>query len=152
MLNVPQKVDHGLVLMRHLALRYAAKTPLSLDDVARKERISQGYLEEVARLLRAAGLVEGRRGARGGYVLARDPRELTVADVMTAIEGRTWAAECLGGATKRARLAAHDSVWRKVQGQVMTTLRGITIADVAEDARTGSGSAEPAPQGDRRRV
>lgn len=134
MLNVPQKVDHGLMFMRHLALNYAAKTPLSLEDVARKERISQGYLEEVARLLRAAGLVEGRRGAHGGYVLARDPHDVTVADVMTAIEGQTWTAQCLGEKPDRRRASAHGAVWRKVQGQVMTTLRGITIADVAADA------------------
>ncbi len=132
MLNVPQKVDHGLMLMRHLAANFATRAPLSLEDVARKEKISQGYLEEVARLLRAAGLVEGRRGAGGGYVLARDPKDVTVADVMTAIEGRTWTAECLGDKkARRGRASAHDAVWRKVQGQVMTTLRGITIADVA---------------------
>lgn len=131
------------MLMRHLATNYAAKTPLPLEDVAREERISQGYLEEVARLLRAAGLVEGRRGAHGGYVLARDPRDVTVADVMTAIEGQTWTAQCLGmsaealakgdGNPKRVRACVHEAVWRKVQGQVMTTLRGITIADVAND-------------------
>ncbi len=133
MLNVPQKADHALVLMRHLALRHAHGLPLSLEDVAKAEGISQGYLEEVARLLRTAKLVEGRRGAHGGYVLSREPQDITVADVVTAIEGHKWTAECLGDA-KRTRVAAHDMVWRKVQGQVMTTLRGMTIANVAEVA------------------
>lgn len=133
MLKVPQKADHALVLMRHLALRHEAKLPLSLEEVAGAEGISQGYLEEVARLLRAANLIEGRRGAHGGYVLLREPQEITVADVVTAIEGHKWAAECLGE-PKRARVAAHDALWRKVQGQVMTTLRGLTVADVADAA------------------
>lgn len=119
------------MLMRHLAANYAAKQPLSLEDVAKKEGVSQGYLEEVARLLRAAKLVEGRRGIGGGYVLAKDPAEITVADVMVAIEGPTWTAECLAEKPVRARIAANDVVWRKVQGQVMTTLRSISIADVA---------------------
>jgi Rrf2 family cysteine metabolism transcriptional repressor len=130
-LKVPQKADHALVLMRHLALRHAAKQPLSLDDVAKTERISQGYLEEVARLLRSAKLIEGRRGAHGGYVLTREPADISVADVVTAIEGHKWAMECLGESKKLARHANNDSIWRKVQGQVMTTLQSISIADVA---------------------
>jgi len=132
-LKVPQKVDHALLLLRLLAERHGAGLPLSLEDVARAEQVSQGYLEEVARLLRAAGLVAGKRGAGGGYVLAKAPTDITVADVMIAIEGRTWTAECLGEAPKRARVAANDLIWRKVQGQVMTTLRGMTIADVAAE-------------------
>lgn len=136
MLKVPQKTDHALVLMRHLAIRHAAKASLSLADVAKAEGISQGYLEEVARLLREAKLIEGRRGIGGGYVLARDPRDLTVADVVTAIEGPTWATECLGTAAeakKAARGSANAAVWRKVQGQVMTALRGILISDLAAE-------------------
>lgn len=130
MLNVPQKADHALALMRHLALRHEAKLPLSLEEVAQAEGISQGYLEEVARLLRSANLVEGRRGAHGGYVLTREPQDITVADVVTAIEGHKWTAECLGE-SKRARAGANDALWRKVQGQVMTMLRGMTLADIA---------------------
>ncbi len=141
MLKVPQKADHALLLMRHLAVRHAAKQPLSLEDVAKAEGISQGYLEEVARLLRSAKLVEGRRGIGGGYVLSRDPQDVTVADVVTAIEGPKWTAECLGE-SKRPRVAAHDVLWRKVQGQVMTMLRGMTIADVAEEAAAQAKRAE----------
>ncbi|HTM68898.1 MAG TPA: Rrf2 family transcriptional regulator [Candidatus Binatia bacterium] len=127
MLKVPQKVDHALSLMRLLAERQGTGAPLSLEDVAGTTKVSQGYLEEVARLLRAAKLIEGRRGAGGGYVLAKVAKDITVADVMVAIEGRTWTAECLGEQPKRA---ANDAVWRKVQGQVMTTLGAISIADV----------------------
>lgn len=138
MLKVPQKVDHGLMLMRHLAANYAAKLPLSLEDVAKKEGVSQGYLEEVARLLRAAKLVEGRRGIGGGYVLAKNPAEITVANVVTALEGKTWTPECIGETPKR-RVSANDALWRRVQGQVMATLHAMTIAEVAaEDSRLRS--------------
>ena len=129
MLKVPQKVDHGLMLMRHLAANYAAKQPLSLEDVAKKEGVSQGYLEEVARLLRAAKLVEGRRGIGGGYVLAKDPADITVANVVTALEGKTWTPECIGETPKR-RPSSNDAIWRRVQGQVMASLHAMTIADV----------------------
>lgn len=137
MLKVPQKVDHGLMLMRHLAANYAAKQPLSLEDVAKKEGVSQGYLEEVARLLRAAKLVEGRRGIGGGYVLAKDPADITVANVVTALEGKTWTPECIGETPKR-RPSANDAIWRRVQGQVMATLHAMTVADIVEEALTSN--------------
>jgi len=127
MLTVTQKTDHALALMRHLALKEAA---VSLADVAKAEAISQGYLEEVAGLLRAAKLIEGRRGIGGGYVLARPATELTVADVVTAIEGPKWTGECLGESKRPVRSAANAALWRKVQGQVMTVLRGITLAEL----------------------
>ena len=136
--------------MRQLAEGFAAKKPVSLDEVARKERISQGYLEEVARLLRSAGLIAGRRGAGGGYVLARNPSEITVAEVITAMEGKTWMMECLGEmkgeqpvaarsslpAVRHANephVSANDAVWKKIQGQVMTTLHQTTIASLVNE-------------------
>lgn len=119
--------------MRHLAVRYAEGQALSLGDLAKAEGISQGYLEEVAGLLRSANLVAGRRGIGGGYVLTRPPEDLTVADVVTAIEGPTWTAECLAEKKRATRHAANAVVWRKAQAQVMTALRGITLADLAAD-------------------
>jgi len=130
MLKVPQKVDHGVLLMRYLAERQESGAPLALDEVAKAESISQGYLEEVARLLRSAGLISGKRGAGGGYVLVRDPRDISLADIVTVVEGRTWTAECIGDAANRVKAGAHDAVWRKVQAQVMTTLGNISVADV----------------------
>lgn len=129
MLKVPQKVDLALVLMRILADGQSASQTVSLDGVARQEGISQGYLEEVARLLRSAKLVSGRRGAGGGYVLTRPASEITVADVVTAILGGTWTTECLGEKLEKYRRVTTKALWKKVQGQVMTTLRGVTIAE-----------------------
>lgn len=134
MLKVPQKVDLALVLMRRLAEGQSDARPLSLDDVARDADVSQGYLEEIARLLRAAGLVTGRRGVRGGYVLARPAADISVADVVVALLGNTWTAECLGEKPRGANAATEETavLWRKVQGQVMTTLRAVTVAELVK--------------------
>ena len=143
MLKIPQKVDHALLLMRHLAEGHATARPVSLEEVAKRERISQGYLEEVARLLRTAGLISGRRGVGGGYTLARKASDMTVADVITAMEGKTWSMECLGLSSvasakedespKEHRVSANDALWRKVQGQVMATLHSVTIAEIVRE-------------------
>lgn len=131
MLKVPQKLDLALVLLRRLAENQAGGQPLSLDGVAQEASVSQGYLEEVARLLRAAGLVSGRRGSHGGYVLAKPASDISVADAVVAVLGRTWSAECLGEKPARHADAASSRLWRKVQGQVMTTLGAVTISELA---------------------
>ena len=61
-------------------------------------------------------------------------RDITVADIITAIEGRTWSAECIGE-DERPKVSANQDIWRKVQGQVMTTLHGMTVADLVEEKK-----------------
>ena len=122
LLNVSRKADLGLRLISELALRKEA--PVSLEEVARKTKASRKFLEEIAGDLRRAGLVEGIRGAAGGYRLARDPKTLTVAEVMNAIEGTSLDACTAHG------VRAEIGIISKVQGQVMATLMNTVIADI----------------------
>lgn len=145
MLKVPQKLDLALVLLRRLAENHTAGQPLSLDGVAQEASVSQGYLEEVARLLRSAGLVAGRRGSHGGYVLTKLASDITVADAVVAVLGSTWSAECLGEKSTRHGDAASGRLWRKVQGQVMTTLGSVTIAELAAQHAEAAPAATVTP-------
>ncbi len=131
-LKVPQKVHHGLLLVSDLAERYGSDEPLTLAEIAEKERISQGFLEEIAALLRSGGIIEGRRGAGGGYVLAKDPSALTVADVITAIEGPVALVDCLAdmGACALSSRCTNRNVWSAVQNQILSLLSTMTIARV----------------------
>ena len=129
--KVPLKVHHGLLIVAALAEQYGGD-PVPLDVVAKSARLSQGFLEEVAASLRAAKLITGKRGPRGGYVLARTPEELTVADVIAAIEGPVTVVDCMKGG-KGCLLATNcrtKSVWDAVQSQIMKTLSRVTIDDL----------------------
>lgn len=143
MLKVPQKLNNALDFMTRLAAaQNAGLGPVSLESAARDGGVSQGYLEEIVRHLRDNGLVTVRRGAHGGYALPRPATEITAADVMTALLGGSWAVECIGERTRFAMKHAasgsatrpaerNAALWRRVQGQVMTTLRGVTVAELA---------------------
>ena len=127
LLKVTRKAQLGLLLVSELAQRPEDAGPLSLEEVARKSGESRKFLEEVAGELRRAGIVEGLRGAAGGYRLKRDAKTLTVADVMNAVEGPIEREACTA--------VAHHvdaGILTKVQGQVMATLMNTTIADVAK--------------------
>ncbi len=125
LLKVTRKAELGLLLVSELALHPGEL--VSLEAVSKKTGASRKFLEEVACGLRKAGIVEAQRGAAGGYRLARDPKALTVAEVLNAVEGPMEIDACTAHAHEHAELG----IITKVQGQVMATLMNTTVADLA---------------------
>ena len=76
--------------------------PTQIKDISRRQKISQRYLEQIFNKLLKAGLLKSRRGPRGGYMLSRDPSEITVGDIISAAQGPIVPVRCLDGeATKK---------------------------------------------------
>lgn len=82
--------------MVELAIRYG-QGPVSVKEISKKQNFSDSYMEQLFSALKTAGLVKSLRGARGGYVLARDPSDITVGDIIRALEGPIELAECVNG-------------------------------------------------------
>lgn len=127
--------QYGLRTMVELARRYG-DGPVSLSVVARVQGLSQGYLEQVAAALRQAGLLVSRRGAAGGYILARKPGDITVGDVIRVLEGEiapmtcvTNADTCAPPCSREGQCATRD-VWLTVRMQLEKTLDNTTLADL----------------------
>lgn len=133
-LKVPQKVHHALLIVADLATQHGSGTPMSLHSIAERSGLSQGFLEEIAALLREASIIKGRRGAKGGYVLVKEPADITVGDVIVAIEGPIALVDCFDDAVgcTLAPLCATQNVWYRVQRQVTSTLTEMTISDIVE--------------------
>jgi Rrf2 family protein len=136
LLKVTRKAELGLLLVSELAHHQPGDGPLSLEEVAKKTGASRKFLEQIAADLRRAGLIEGVRGAAGGYRLRRGPTEMTVAEVFNAVEGPMELEAC----TARyqvpfaigTRYRSPDvGIIRKVQGQVMATLMNTKISELA---------------------
>ena len=88
------KAEYGVRVMAHLAKR-DGEPPISLGTIADAEGLPLAYLEHLVQRLRKAGLVESHRGAHGGYTLARAADEITMADVVRALEGDIAPIECI---------------------------------------------------------
>lgn len=134
MLQVSQRAHYGLRAMTELAKSYGQRT-VSLAEIAGVEHVPAGYLEQLAMPLRRAGLIEGTRGAHGGYQLARPPQELTVGAVVRALEGPVAPVECLlleyvPGSCSREPVCLSRSVWQRVKESVDNVLDSITLADL----------------------
>jgi len=131
--KVPQRVHHALLLMTELAQRTGSGRAVTLQEVAVAAGISQGFLEQVALLLRRSGLIVGRRGAGGGYRLAVELKDLTVADVIAAVEGPVSVVECLGDHATciLAGSCSNRGVWAEINRQIMGTLSRMTLTEAA---------------------
>lgn len=116
---------------------FGAGGPVPLSDVAVRQALSISFLEQVFGHLRRAGLVESRRGAKGGYVLARAPGEVSLAEVVAAVDETVRTTACQAGTTctgRSARCLTHG-LWRELDGHIEGFLASKTLAEVAEGAR-----------------
>ncbi|MHB1319115.1 MAG: RrF2 family transcriptional regulator [Anaerolineae bacterium] len=107
--------------------------PTALSAIAQSQQLPLPYLEQVAGALRRAGLLGSVRGARGGYFLTRDPAEVSVSDVLSALEGQLVSLECLRpGGSGCAQESTCDvrGVWQRVQDCLDQTLGEMMLADV----------------------
>ena len=91
---ISTKIRYGARAMLELASHFG-EGPIELREIARKENISQKYLEQVIHPLRAAGLVKSVRGSKGGYALAKPPSEIYLNDLVDILEGPIHLVECL---------------------------------------------------------
>ncbi len=133
MMRLSTKGRYGARLMLELALYYG-KGPVLLKDIAKREEISEGYLEHLLPPLKAAGLVNSSRGAHGGYTLAKTPSEITLREVVQALEGPLSPAECVHtpNVCQRVRSCVTRDIWKKLGEKISQTLESVTLKDMVE--------------------
>jgi Rrf2 family cysteine metabolism transcriptional repressor len=148
------KAEYGIRVMVHLARQANGASeeapPISLGSIADAEGLPLAYLEHLVQRLRKSELVESRRGAHGGYTLARPAADITMADVVAALEGDIAPIECITADADGALICAREGaepcptklLWTRVQGSIVRTLNDMTLDDLVQPLRKG-GSAEP---------
>jgi Rrf2 family cysteine metabolism transcriptional repressor len=139
------KAEYGVRVMAHLARR-KRDLPISLASIAEAEGLPLAYLEHLVQRLRRAGLVDSRRGAHGGYSLTKDAAEITMAEVVEALEGEIAPIECITADADGSLVCARDGepghdpcptklLWTRVQGSIVRTLSEMTLADLIQPPR-----------------
>jgi Rrf2 family protein len=134
-MKVSTRVHYGLRAMTELARSFRAERLLSIAEIARSEDLPMAYLEQLVGELRRAGLVEGTRGVRGGYRLARPPSAITVGDVYRVLEGEVAPVECtaedyLPGTCGRETQCLSRPIWERVQAAILQVLDATTLDDL----------------------
>jgi Rrf2 family cysteine metabolism transcriptional repressor len=138
------KAEYGIRVMAHLASQADGAGeeahPISLGSIADAEGLPLAYLEHLVQRLRKAELVESRRGAHGGFTLARPAAEITMAEVVEALEGEIAPIECISADADGVLVCAREHaepcptkfLWTRVQGSIVRTLNEMTLDDLVQ--------------------
>jgi Rrf2 family cysteine metabolism transcriptional repressor len=132
-MKLSTRTRYGIRAVIELA-QYEGGRPLQLKAIAERQDISIKYLEQLMGVLRSAGFIRSVRGAKGGYVLARPPAQITLYEVFRALEGPVTTTECVEDANgcERSADCAARKVWTQVEEAIRKVLTGITLADMIE--------------------
>ncbi len=139
MLRISKLTDYGTVLLAHLAANQNAVC--SAADVANATGIAVPTVSKLLKSLGRCGLVTSTRGSNGGYQLARDPHEISAADIIDALEGPVSITECsaVDSQCEHEGVCSVGGAWQKVNIAIRRALDDVTLSDLL---RTNS----PTPQ------
>lgn len=131
-MRLTTKGRFAVTAMLDIAL-YEADKPVTLAGISERQSISLSYLEQLFSRLRKQGLVSSVRGPGGGYRIAKSHHEISVSDIITAVDEQIDATQCGGheNCHEEGRCMTHD-LWAALNGKILEYLSGISLADMVE--------------------
>jgi len=136
-MKLSSRAIYGMRAMLALARNHGQGSTF-LKDIVERENLPGTYLEQLMVPLRKAGIVQGVRGARGGYTLSRPPAEISVLEILEALEGPLSLAECPGGSgcCKKPEGCALQELWEEGSRSLNRIYQCISLATVLERQNT----------------
>lgn len=133
-MKISTRGKNALKFMLDLAT-YSRGQPVRLKDIARRQHISEKYLEQIVSGIQKAALVQSLRGKNGGYTLKYPPEEYTVGQILKAVEGNMSPTECVGEngiACENKETCVNYKVWERLDAAINSVLEEITLKDMLE--------------------
>ncbi|MGG7177725.1 RrF2 family transcriptional regulator [Clostridium paraputrificum] len=139
-MKLSTKGRYGVKAMVELAINYG-DAPVSIKTISGRQNISEYYLEQLFSPLRKAKLITSIRGAQGGYVLSREPKDITVADIMFVLEGPIEVSDCIDGAAcDKIDCCATRLLWEKIKNSIDHVMESVTLEDIVNDYEAMKGN------------
>lgn len=139
-LKLSTKGRYGVKAMLDLAV-HNSSVPVSIKSISHRQGISEYYLEQLFAPLRKAKLITSIRGAQGGYVLAKDPKDITVLDIMNILEGPVDISDCIDGTDcTNIDMCATRVLWKKIKNSIDSVMASVTLQDMLDDYESFKGT------------
>lgn len=131
---ISTKSRYALRALIDLAAHYSGK-PVLLKEIAKRENISIRYLENIFTKLRTAGLLKSVKGRGGGFLLARDPENINLLDIVLLLDGDTAISQCVGEplACKRSKICVTRGVWVDLNNNLREYLESVTLNNLMKE-------------------
>ena len=142
-MRVSTKGRYALRFLLDLALHDQAK-PVSLNEIAKRQNISEKYLWQIAANLKGAGLVSAVSGKRGGFNLAKPPEQISLKDILETLEGNSSLVDCVHDSTacKQSANCIARETWCETSNRIADVLASVKLADLVAKAKKRAHSEE----------
>ncbi|MEB3216667.1 MAG: Rrf2 family transcriptional regulator [Nostocales cyanobacterium 94392] len=131
-MELSSKLEYALLALLELASSYESGQPLQIQHIADAQNIPKRYLEQLLATLRRGGLIKSTRGVKGGYVLAREPRQITVLDALSCIEGQEALLPGINATSETVDGKVIQGVWQDGLQALFKVLQEHSLADLCE--------------------
>ncbi|HEY9621812.1 MAG TPA: Rrf2 family transcriptional regulator [Crinalium sp.] len=131
-MELSSRVEYALLALLELASHHARKEPLKISEITAHQAMPDRYLEQILTNLRRSGLVQSHRGAKGGYVLAREPWQITLLDIVSSVEGDSHPKETDGSTQPTIEKNVVDEVWQQARNAAQSILSHYTLQDLCQ--------------------
>ena len=136
-MELSSRVEYALLALLELATAYPKDSPLTVSEIAASGEIPERYLDQILTVLRRAGFVQSLRGAKGGYLLAKEPWQITLLEVFSALEGHSSSKVQKVSESATIEKTAVLEFWQEVRQASLAVLGKYTLQDLCQqrDAR-----------------
>lgn len=136
-MRLSQRGRYGVLALQDLANEYGTG-PVALKSIAERQGISENYLEQLMGTLKKGGFVKSIRGAQGGYILAKEPKDIAIGEIIFAMEGPITFADCMqmdedgSYICEKASSCSRRNVWDTIGAKINEVLNSITLEELRE--------------------
>lgn len=132
-MKLSTKGRYGVKAVVELAINYGSE-PISIKKISESQKISEYYLEQLFSALRKADIIKSIRGPKGGYVLSREPKDITIADVINVLEGPIEIASCIeNDCCNNIDCCATRLLWSKIKNSIDDVMESVSLQDIVDD-------------------
>ncbi|MBN1787134.1 MAG: Rrf2 family transcriptional regulator [Sedimentisphaerales bacterium] len=140
-MKISTRTRYGMRAILELAMAHKSE-PLQIKVIAERQKISNKYLEQLVAIMKSAGLVRSIRGPHGGYLLAKEPKDIKLSEVFTILEGPVLTVECVDH--KEICLSCADCItrqlWMQMNDAILEVLDRETLQDLVDMAHKSNNS------------
>lgn len=138
-MKLSTKGRYGLRAIIDIA-EFEEEAPVSIRAISKRQGITISYLEQLLPKLRKAGFIKSLRGAQGGYVMAKDTKEISVGDVLRALEGDLIPVDCFeltgeGKQCEGAKFCVTKTVWKKINDSIQNIVDTMYLDELVNEAK-----------------
>ena len=133
MIQISRAADYAIRGVLYLTMKPRYKFVL-LDEISERQNIPRSFLTKIFMSLSKSGIVDSRRGYKGGFMLAKSPDDITILDIIESIEGTVSINQCVNfsGTCDRENFCPVREVWKKTQKEIFNILKGTSMQSLSD--------------------